>query len=107
MIAYITLDKNKQLGSGSCSKVYRGSYKKRVCAIKLIFTVDLTEEVIGRVAAEAQLLSSIQVRLNDFLVCFEFFFLFFFIIVYLASKCHSNLWCLSITTISMYFIRIM
>ena len=40
---------------------YSGSYKQQACAIKLIFTVDLTVDVIERVAAEAQILSSIQV----------------------------------------------
>lgn len=58
--AYISLDKNKQLGSGSFSRVYLGRYRKKPCAVKLIFTVDLTIEVIQRVAAEAQLLSLIR-----------------------------------------------
>jgi serine/threonine protein kinase len=58
--AYIALDKNKQLGSGSFSRVYQGRYRDQPCAIKLIFTVDLTVDVIKRVAAEAQLLSLIR-----------------------------------------------
>jgi serine/threonine protein kinase len=58
--AYITLDKTRQLGSGSFSKVYLGSYRKERCAIKLIFTLDLTQDVIRRVAAEAQILSMIK-----------------------------------------------
>ena len=59
--AYIELDRSKQLGSGSFSKVYRGTYRKQECAIKLVFTVDLTEDVISRVVAEAQILSQIKV----------------------------------------------
>jgi serine/threonine protein kinase len=58
--AYISLDKNKQLGSGSFSRVYQGQYRGTPCAVKLIFTVDLTVDVIKRVAAEAQLLSLIR-----------------------------------------------
>lgn len=58
--AYISLDKTKQLGTGSFSRVYLGRYRRKPCAVKLIFTVDLTIEVIQRVAAEAQLLSLIR-----------------------------------------------
>jgi hypothetical protein len=58
--AYISMDKKCQLGSGSFSRVYRGRYKQQQCAIKLIFTVDLTLDVIKRIAAEAQLLSMIR-----------------------------------------------
>lgn len=59
--AYIELDRESLLGSGSFSKVYKGSYRKQTCAIKIIFTVDLTEAVINRVAAEAHILSQIKV----------------------------------------------
>lgn len=41
--------------------VCRGVYKKEPCAVKLIFTTDLTEEVISRVMAEASLLSAAKV----------------------------------------------
>mmetsp|Transcript_3268 Transcript_3268/g.5093 ORF Transcript_3268/g.5093 Transcript_3268/m.5093 type:complete len:918 (-) Transcript_3268:180-2933(-) len=58
--AHIHLDKSRLLGQGSFSKVYRGSYKGEICAIKLIFTMDVTEAVIKRAAAEATILSSIQ-----------------------------------------------
>lgn len=58
--AYISLNKNKLLGSGSFSKVYMGSYRQKQCAIKLIFTIDLTEDIISRIAAESQLLSTIK-----------------------------------------------
>lgn len=37
-----------------------GVYQKMPCAVKLIFTTDLTEEVISRVTAEATLLSAVQ-----------------------------------------------
>eukprot|EP01035_Chromulina_nebulosa_P031097 gene31097-41424_t len=58
--AYISMDTTKLIGSGSFSKVYIGSYRQRKCAIKLIFTPDLTEDVIQRIGAEAQILSSIN-----------------------------------------------
>ncbi len=58
--AYISLDRTRMLGSGSFSKVYLGKYRSKSCAIKLIFTIDLTQDIISRVAAEAQLLSSIK-----------------------------------------------
>ena len=58
--AYIALDANKLLGQGSFSKVYKGKYKQQECAIKLIFTVDLTLDVIQRVAAESQILSHLR-----------------------------------------------
>lgn len=57
--AFINLDKSKRLGSGSFSKVFLGKYKNEEVAIKLVFTVDLTKEVIHRAAVEAQILSSI------------------------------------------------
>lgn len=60
------MDSSKLIGSGSFSKVYIGAYRKRKCAIKLIFTPDLTEDVIQRIGAEAQILSSINVRLDIF-----------------------------------------
>jgi hypothetical protein len=41
----------------------RGKYLGRLCALKLVFTADLTTETIRRVAAEAALLSSVKVSL--------------------------------------------
>ena len=58
--AYVTLDRQKVLGEGSSSRVYRGSYKKRPCAVKLLFTLDLTPEVIHRCCTEATILSSVK-----------------------------------------------
>lgn len=58
--AHIYLDKKNLLGFGSFSKVYRGKYKLEPVAIKLIFTMDLTESDIQRVASEATILSSIK-----------------------------------------------
>ena len=49
-----------------CFSLIRGTYKKEPCAVKLIFTTDLTEEVISRVIAEATLLSAVQVYFNCF-----------------------------------------
>lgn len=64
--AHISLDKSKILGTGSLSKVYRGQYRGKLCALKLIFTADLTVETIHRVAAEAALLSSVKVSRHTF-----------------------------------------
>lgn len=58
--AKIKLNLNNYLGAGSFSKVYRGYYRKQECAIKLIYTFDLTADVINRVAAEASILSAIR-----------------------------------------------
>lgn len=58
--AYIHLQRNKPLGSGSFSKVYRGTYRDKECAIKLVFTLDITEDTINRIAAEVNILSQIK-----------------------------------------------
>ena len=58
--AYVQLDETQLLGQGSFSKVYRGTYRSQKCAIKLVFTFDLTVDIIRRVAAEAQILSSLE-----------------------------------------------
>lgn len=58
--AHIEIDRHKLLGQGSFSRVYRGTYREQKCAIKLIYTMDLTEDVIQRVAAEANILSSMK-----------------------------------------------
>lgn len=58
--ACIKVNFQRPLGAGSFSKVYKGSYRSRECAIKLIYTVDLTTDVIKRVAAEASILSAIR-----------------------------------------------
>ncbi len=58
--AYLSLDSSSLLGSGSYSKVYRGTYKSTPVAIKLLFTVDLNPEVIKRCSSEAQILSKLS-----------------------------------------------
>lgn len=60
--AHIALDKQSMLGQGSFSRVYRGAYRGKKCAVKLIYTMDLTQEIVQRVAAEATILSSVKVR---------------------------------------------
>ena len=59
--AYVKLNTKKLLGQGSFSKVYRGKYRGMACAIKLIYTTDLTLDTIERVAAEAEILSCLKV----------------------------------------------
>lgn len=58
--AHVYIDKKTLLGFGSFSKVYLGKYKLAPVAIKLIFTMDLTESDIQRAASEATILSSIN-----------------------------------------------
>ena len=58
--AYVFIDKNNCLGSGSFSKVYSGKYKRTKVAIKLLLGLNLTPPIITRYASEAQLLSHIQ-----------------------------------------------
>jgi hypothetical protein len=48
------------LGGGSFSRVYKGTYAGKECAIKLIRTADLTSDVIRKVAEEASILSSLK-----------------------------------------------
>eukprot|EP00467_Chlorarachnion_reptans_P019690 CAMPEP_0114489032 /NCGR_PEP_ID=MMETSP0109-20121206/1661_1 /TAXON_ID=29199 /ORGANISM="Chlorarachnion reptans, Strain CCCM449" /LENGTH=372 /DNA_ID=CAMNT_0001665493 /DNA_START=928 /DNA_END=2046 /DNA_ORIENTATION=- len=55
--AYLSLDKSKLLGVGGTSKVYCGSYKGEKVAVKLLFVIDITKDLIHRVVAEAKLLS--------------------------------------------------
>jgi len=59
--AYMSLDRSKMLGMGSSSKVYMGLMKnKRPVAIKLLFTMDLTHEIIHRVCMEVSILTKLK-----------------------------------------------
>lgn len=58
--AHIALDTQKMIGQGSFSRVYVGTYRMQRCAIKLVYSLDLTSEEINKVAAEATLLNSVQ-----------------------------------------------
>lgn len=58
--AYCEIDLKQKIGEGSFSKVYKGKYRQQACAIKVVFTVDLTREVINRAAAEAKILSAMK-----------------------------------------------
>jgi hypothetical protein len=58
--AYLSLNTNKILGTGSFSRVYLGKYRQKPVAIKLIYTMDVTKEIIARIAAEAEILSSLK-----------------------------------------------
>ena len=48
------------LGCGSFSKVYKGAFKGNLVAIKSIYTIDLTAEVIDKLATEAKILTAVQ-----------------------------------------------
>ena len=58
--AHIALDTQKIIGQGSFSRVYVGTYRLQKCAIKLVYSLDLTAEEIRKVAAEATLLNSVR-----------------------------------------------
>ena len=58
--AHIALDTQKLIGQGSFSRVYSGTYRMQKCAIKLVYSLDLTSEEINKVAAEATLLNSVK-----------------------------------------------
>ena len=88
-IAYISMDSTKLIGSGSFSKVYIGSYRQKKCAIKLIFTPDLTEDVIQRIGAEAQILSSINVRTKYYSLHKITYFVNYFFYIFLFQ--HPNI----------------
>ncbi|GAB5370012.1 hypothetical protein AAMO2058_001455800 [Amorphochlora amoebiformis] len=48
------------LGAGSYSRVYRGVFKGKSCAIKMMFTPELTPDIIDNVCSEAALLGSLK-----------------------------------------------
>eukprot|EP00467_Chlorarachnion_reptans_P008208 CAMPEP_0114496040 /NCGR_PEP_ID=MMETSP0109-20121206/5553_1 /TAXON_ID=29199 /ORGANISM="Chlorarachnion reptans, Strain CCCM449" /LENGTH=458 /DNA_ID=CAMNT_0001673277 /DNA_START=491 /DNA_END=1867 /DNA_ORIENTATION=+ len=48
------------LGHGSNARVYSGFYKENPCAIKMMFTPELTPEIIDTVCAEAGMLGSLR-----------------------------------------------
>lgn len=48
------------LGQGSFSKVYRGTYKLVPCAIKVMYSSDLTTSDIKKAIVEATILSAIR-----------------------------------------------
>lgn len=64
MVNYAQINVNWEqcLGTGSFSKVYKGTYRKSSCAVKMIFSMDLTEDIIKKIAVEASILSSIKVK---------------------------------------------
>mmetsp|Transcript_19661 Transcript_19661/g.31214 ORF Transcript_19661/g.31214 Transcript_19661/m.31214 type:complete len:679 (+) Transcript_19661:78-2114(+) len=55
--AYLKMDKKDLLGTGGTSKVYRGYYKGMPVAVKLVFVIDITIDVIQRCVSEARTLS--------------------------------------------------
>eukprot|EP01038_Epipyxis_sp_PR26KG_P009397 gene9397-12656_t len=59
--AFIKFDNkaSNMLGAGSFSKVYRGTFRKKPVAIKMLFTQDLNPDVIRRYGNEARILSEI------------------------------------------------
>jgi serine/threonine protein kinase len=59
---FIKYNKKDKLGAGSFSNVYVGKYRGIPVAIKLLLTIDLTPQVIGRCVNEAQILSRIKHR---------------------------------------------
>jgi hypothetical protein len=48
------------LGQGSFSKVYRGAFKHVPCAIKVMYSPDLTTEDIKKAIVEATILSAVR-----------------------------------------------
>ncbi len=62
--AYLQLDKSKLLGVGGSSKVFRGWYKNEKVAVKLLFVIDITPELIRRAVQEARTLSQFRRYVN-------------------------------------------
>lgn len=58
--AHINLDTHNIIGQGSFSRVYTGTYRMQKCAIKLVYSLDLTADEINKVAAEATLLNNVK-----------------------------------------------
>ncbi len=85
--AYIRINSKKLLGQGSFSKVFKGTYREEQCAVKLIYTVDLTPDTIKRVAAEAETLSALK-HPNIVHIYGNFFYYFLRkIIYYINYRC--------------------
>jgi serine/threonine protein kinase len=57
--AQVELSSSNPIGQGSFSKVFRGKLLQRDVAVKLIFTLDLTQQIIEKVASEATILTSV------------------------------------------------
>jgi len=51
---------NKTLGQGSSARVYKGKWCERDCAVKVLFTVEITSDEIQRTADEASILFTLQ-----------------------------------------------
>lgn len=58
--AHVVINNERVLGQGSFSKVFRGTYKLVPCAVKVVFTTDLTSEDVLKAATEAKILSTFK-----------------------------------------------
>lgn len=67
--AFLQLDKSKLLGAGGSSKVYRGLFKNGQVAVKMLFVLDITPELIQRTVQEAQTLSRFR-RYANVVTCY-------------------------------------
>lgn len=58
--SFVKIVPSRILGGGSSARVYEGRFKNRICAIKVLYTLDITPVEIERTCREASLLKQLS-----------------------------------------------